>query len=809
MSCLIDRQPLFVSGELTQNPNGALDGHLEKDRSSSALLFNSDRGNAEAGVQTFVIDDAMLIEQATSDKGELLQDFVLERLRFATMKDREEEVAAAHDHTFAWLLDPQLLQDENKQNHESILKWLKRDGASIYWITGKPGSGKSTLMRYMYDHRETRRALATWADHKRLTTAAFFFWISGTEEQRSQTGLLRYLLHQLLDQHRETLPFVFPELWAQLWNATTQERIRMTWNWQAPQLVTGLKLFLSRVESKTNVALFIDGLDELDGDHTEMTKLLQDIVETFGDYVKLCVSSRPWQIFADAFSSVPNLKLQELTLQDMAHYVDDKLLNEPRVRRLVRKDPESARKLKSMIVARASGVFLWVTLAVRLLLDGLKPGDTSADLEGRVRSIPSDLDKLFRHILFLVLTPEQLLDASRILQIVRAREVVCDATRDHSSASLTLWELSLASEADGDFALSAPIQEADDEIAVGRCTSMAKRLTDSCIGFLSIHDKAPTKDEVGLRFANEDTSSSRYRLANSRIVYVHRTARDFLLYSGEWQRLLNVTSKAGFEPHVCHLRACTLYLKLPLQKPQRHRRLVERWSTVVLAMTHARFVIEDLHLAESYSLLDEFNLTMDDLWLDRGPYEEDSWARTAFGTYEGRNKNKTRFHDPFVSLATKFGLHEYVRSKLVNGLVEYKSGTPLLSYVTEYLVSRQMSVYPLSLPRFVATILEDGADPNAVYDGIGVKGETPWKSTLKSIRQAHRRGWIQSFDIEDQGVQRWTEIVKLFIQHGADPKVVLEATHKDKEMTALELFTLLGSHYGSRPMCDIRDSLVE
>lgn len=69
----------------------------------------------------------------------------------------------------------------------------------MYWVCGKAGSGKSTFMKHMYDERKTRQFLSVWAGNHRLCVATFFFWNSGTREQKSQrqklaTSLLHYLL---------------------------------------------------------------------------------------------------------------------------------------------------------------------------------------------------------------------------------------------------------------------------------------------------------------------------------------------------------------------------------------------------------------------------------------------------------------------------------------------------------------------------------------------------------------------------------------------------------------------------------------
>jgi len=121
-------------------------------------------------------------KDVVTDKAKLLQEFILENLSFASMRDREEEVAEAHRKTFEWIFDS---QDSNKVG-SNFLQWLKDDNEIIYWINGKAESGKSALMRFIHDHKKTVEQLQVWVGGKPLTMAGFFFWTSGSYEQRSR-----------------------------------------------------------------------------------------------------------------------------------------------------------------------------------------------------------------------------------------------------------------------------------------------------------------------------------------------------------------------------------------------------------------------------------------------------------------------------------------------------------------------------------------------------------------------------------------------------------------------------------------------
>jgi hypothetical protein len=137
------------------------------------------------------------------------EDRILESLLFPSISKRYEGVIEAHANTYKWIfLDPR----PEDRPWSSFTDWLK-NGNGIYWINGKAGSGKSTLMRYLYEHSLTRELLDKWSWPLDPNLAAFFFWNIGTYEQRSQLGLLRALLHNILSKHRNPIPVALHDRW--------------------------------------------------------------------------------------------------------------------------------------------------------------------------------------------------------------------------------------------------------------------------------------------------------------------------------------------------------------------------------------------------------------------------------------------------------------------------------------------------------------------------------------------------------------------------------------------------------------------
>lgn len=74
---------------------------------------------------------------------------ILKGLRFEHIRERESKVETAYKATFHWVFD--------QNSPVNLGAWL-RTGNGTYWIEGKAGSGKSTIMKYLLQHEETSAA---------------------------------------------------------------------------------------------------------------------------------------------------------------------------------------------------------------------------------------------------------------------------------------------------------------------------------------------------------------------------------------------------------------------------------------------------------------------------------------------------------------------------------------------------------------------------------------------------------------------------------------------------------------------------
>jgi hypothetical protein len=216
------------------------------------------------------------------------------QLWFRGMLDRETHISEAHGKTFEWVFQGQEHSTRPHISRADFPTWLQ-DNKSIYWITGKPGSGKSTLMKFLTQHADTKQYLSKWANGTELATFSFYFWNSGSNLQKSPEGLLRTFLFQALEAKPELADTIFPQRLANcamhqyaLSNPFTQVG---TLSWTNAELVQAFDTLLMRMAKTSKICLFIDALDEFDGDPSDIVDLVQGMKSP---NIKICISSRPW-----------------------------------------------------------------------------------------------------------------------------------------------------------------------------------------------------------------------------------------------------------------------------------------------------------------------------------------------------------------------------------------------------------------------------------------------------------------------------------------------------------------------------------
>jgi ankyrin repeat protein len=332
------------------------------------------------------------------------------------MNDRLATIVTAHLDTCQWLFQ-----------REEYRAWRDPDAlttdSGFLWLKGKPGAGKSTLMKSAQHYGE---------QNHRDTIICFFFNARGVELEKSAQGMYRSLLSQLLNKRVEQLAALSkgvgysrhfqllepllektprretcstPQIWpiellkdmlrdlVLAFSPTQVDRCANTFNESVD--VGARETYRKAVDAlaQEHVTCYVDALDECDNDDA------RDMIEFLGSLrVAATEAGAGFRILLTSrhYPHITFNACQELTLAgqkgheaDIAEYIRSKLrIGESNL----------AREIQTTIQARASGVFLWVVLVIRIL-NALYDRGQIRRLRQRLDDIPNGLHKLFEEIL--------------------------------------------------------------------------------------------------------------------------------------------------------------------------------------------------------------------------------------------------------------------------------------------------------------------------------------------------------------------------------------------------------------------------
>ena len=439
--------------------------------------------NSDAKLIIFTKTEIELLEarfaSLTEAESNIIADKIVASLNYDNRPVRHGSVPQAHKDTFQWAFDSHL-------SH-----WL-RSGTGIFWISGKPGSGKSTFMKFISSHFQTKESLISWAGSANtLAVAAHFFWIAGTPIQRSWQGLLQSLLFNVLHNHPSIVPLISPNRWAAAKAGQWQTAAE---SWSLTELAAALRALASAKNIPIKICFFIDGLDEFDSDHTELCNVLCDMARS--PHIKICLSSRPWAVFENSFGadSSKRLDIHELTRNDIRGFVSDQLQTHSKWYADASEEAIAQRgMLVERISAQADGVFLWAFFVTKSLREDLSNGNTIADLHKRVSDLPSDLEQLFKHMLEKVDPKDHPKMAGFLQATAHAWEPL------HTDI---YWHVEKEFE-ENDYAFRCPIE-------------------------VGTPERIPKQREHTIRNISNMTKGL-LKLVNQRIEFLHRTVKDFVL----------------------------------------------------------------------------------------------------------------------------------------------------------------------------------------------------------------------------------------------------------------------------------------
>ncbi|KAF9768235.1 hypothetical protein IL306_014486 [Fusarium sp. DS 682] len=723
------------------------------------------------------------------------------------MSAREDGIDDAHNDTLAWTLDPRENDDKssdpthrNESASNAFSSWLQGNGKSIFWISGKAGSGKSTMMKWLSRQSQIQQALEYWAGGSILLRCHHFFSVdSGDFLQKSREGMLRSIIVQLLTAQPSLAAAVYPELFTpeRLSAPIDSAKFPMSHLSWSGLLDAVQKIVTHAGKSDWKICMFIDGLDEYrnvkhedryteeeldmlndgyDGGNsgrdvetpisTDQREIVELLLAIQKPWVRLCMSSRELNIFESTLAKFPRLRMQEHNKGDIAKYTWSKL-SRPEW------DQVDKTSFVQEVVDRSCGVFLWVRLVVDILIDSRANGDTTKQLRDELRKTPVQLcgpKGLYMKMMSMV-RHDYLRDSARIFRLVVGANNPLDLETAYFALSCFQGDKPDFRSA---LSMETSVKESLDMSDVNE--AFRRKIKSRCGGLLDC-------DSQHLKF-------------------MHNTAREFIIRPSTWKRLDHVFDEENFELPLALLAGLIMRVKSgpeALQLMQDHPYYHYSYAIVTDAM-HFAYIVDGKtrYKSEYVELVDTLDQAMTNI-AESNPRAYSS--ECAWPSFEPMASGSCDRYDTFLCYAARGGLSMYLDAKLSEMLVPIPMAQKLLAWYTKpthggmpllcLTKSRYLPIgYHYGDPNVARVLLSYGADPKLV-----------WKSFLRRgyycfFRGSHGiyRGSRAHVDIQAQDQRRWIDILKLFLEHGADPTAVVKVSFplfKEMGHKFVDLYTAL------------------
>ncbi|OTB06173.1 hypothetical protein M426DRAFT_9990 [Hypoxylon sp. CI-4A] len=259
-------------------------------------------------------------------------------LHFMWIDFRRQKIElASSPKTCAWILDTDTYKD-----------WVSSTGAhshhGFFWIKGKPGSGKSVLVKFLFN--ESAHNMPD------TTKFSFFFNARGEELERTTLGLYRALLWGIIDEFKDLI-----------------------------QVLDGVNLELVQR----------NGWEE-----QHVKNLLRQAIENLGNRPIICFSSRPYPNIHIGKGLSLDLNAQGEHRADIEHYVRSRL-----DRRVESTEQEQyIIQIQDDIIEKSNGIFLHAGLVTNMVERAFDYGKAlPRQVKELIDGLPTGLSALYRDML--------------------------------------------------------------------------------------------------------------------------------------------------------------------------------------------------------------------------------------------------------------------------------------------------------------------------------------------------------------------------------------------------------------------------
>ena len=615
---------------------------------------------------------------------------LLESLRPYCRNPRRSESLENHKESFQWIWN-------TEGTKPGFVDWLRSDGC-VFWIQGKPGSGKSTLMKYLIENERTKELMSKTSTPTFFIS--YFFYELGHPQEKAFVSLLHAFVYRLLKE-LHGISKTASSMLIQILKPYRQLMKEGPWVQEVLQEV--LRHIALNCPVNAGVLLFVDGFDECDGNHANQLDFLKDLVESskFSKLsIKMCIASRAEVDIRLRLSTYPSLAIHHFTESDIASYVTERLKT---AWDLMASQPDGTtatfyQQLIDDVVRRAEGVFLWVNLVVTQLVLAIETEAEASDLHRLVAMLPEGLKQLYQSIVAKI-PKDRLHDAINLLKLTASTNA------QESSAEFgadTLWKICNAmKEPSTAISKKAYFEEGfrGDE-APGQkqqCAAMKRRIQSSCRGLVHCDDML--------------------NLCEAKVTFLHRTCVEYVLNTEVFSQMVAKADRNLIRNPEVSLMAMALRLVKadPQHKPAflgqslEQARLGQGPAIAVDTFFLRAEYAERLTGSAQTLFVEELDRVLSLLLQE--------WPSFYYITTNPRVHLK--WQTDVLCLAVYFDLTLYVsqaieeeRQKLLQ-----RPGRPLLFYAFD-----EIGENP---PKIVPILLENGADPNEAY---GLR--TPWAHAL-------------------------------------------------------------------------------
>ncbi|OCT46197.1 hypothetical protein CLCR_01046 [Cladophialophora carrionii] len=451
---------------------------------------------------------------------------LLDALAFPEMNERRnmiEQRVSDFGSTYGWVLgqpDKRFFNPFRSDDHEFV-EWL-RNGKELFWVSGKPGSGKSSLMDFIYQNIHARGSafdmLAEWARPMPVQVLTFWFFRPASSVLlKSLQGMWRSLCFQMLEQNEKLVETIRTDddglAPASLKSCLTMSGSRAR-TWTDTELRSWFEYLITHSEYK--YCILVDGLDEVASDHEALLHDVRYIV-SISKTVKICCSSRPEPVFKRTLCNYPSLRLQDFNHNDIRMHCQERL------------EQTRAAKFATRIADMADGVFLWAALVAGDLKNAAGKGDSEEDLELRLEGCPTGMNDLFTFLLekqdtFYAKHPEP------YLALIHA------ATKAH--LDITSFELLLASS--GREQLKEFFESGLNDSRLAALDTLVSNMEVNIVARCAnlVETGRDTSENLSPKFPAEFSYESLDKARTTTIRFIHRSAQDFLVESEKGAALL-------------------------------------------------------------------------------------------------------------------------------------------------------------------------------------------------------------------------------------------------------------------------------